>query len=844
MKKNWAWLLALLYAGTVRGQQPTVVAVMESGTPLTAQRVLLSPKFPEREVMVAQNQSYNVHGLDAAPGLWTTLLAHGTGWAHQGQSSSLNVPKNYLERAKDRSNLVGPLAADGTRWAAFGNQFPIPPSQQVLYLRQGIEEVIQKAAKRGWALTHIAEQATNWVLIFTQDEFDYPEPQTWFGETIHQTQLEGLLAAGRRIALVAQAGGKWFVTSTADIPGRRQHVRVDTSFPAEWMNEHWAIGDRVTQLVVRGLQVSGPIDYNNLEFLFPLLVDAADSSAVWYEAAIPRRAPHPDAWVALRRLIARDLNRGDYPAATATLNRFAALFPARQADVEVLRKLYASPERQLNPEALTTVNSKADEYKPAISADGTRLYFTALERKGGPGAEDLWVAERGSDGQWQAPKPLPEPVNTYASQSVTSVSADGTIISMFGTYNGGFFNLGDVYQSYQTAFGWSPPEAYPPPIKSDYLESDAQLTPDGRALIFVSTRPFGQGTTYRKNELAYGHTWGNTDIYICPKTETGWGRPINLGPMVNTPDVERTPYLHPDGKTLYFSSAGHPGFGGLDVFKVERMNDSSWTEWSTPVNLGKGFNSPADDWSYKVSTDGRYAYYASDQAQRANGDLYRVELPKELRPSPVVTVRGRVTDPAGKPLPAALGYEDLKTVTPAGELNANPTDGTYFIALPLGTDYGYTATLPGYFTVSQRLDLTAQTTALDTTVNITLYPVEELAKGETVLRLNNLFFDYDQGTLQPRSTPDLNRLKDFLNANPNLHAELLGHTDDQGSPAYNQDLSNRRAEAVRAWLVANGIAATRLKSLGFGESQPVTTNATEAGRAQNRRVEVKFYTPS
>jgi outer membrane protein OmpA-like peptidoglycan-associated protein len=272
------------------------------------------------------------------------------------------------------------------------------------------------------------------------------------------------------------------------------------------------------------------------------------------------------------------------------------------------------------------------------------------------------------------------------------------------------------------------------------------------------------------------------------------------------------------------------------------LREDSWTEWSAPVNLGKGLNSVEDDWGYKITTDGRYAYLAQAGVKGGQGgfDLVRVELPADLRPSPVATVRGRIRSRSGEPLPAKLLYENLTEMSIAGELAAKPDDGSYFIALPLGKHFGYTANLEKYFPVSQHLDLRNRTASLDTVIDITLDRIDELRTQRGSIRLNNLFFDTDKADLKPESYPELNRLVQLLLAQPDARIEIAGHTDNVGGDAYNKSLSERRARAVVQYLVQKGIASARLVPLGLGLSQPVASNTTPEGRALNRRVEVRF----
>jgi len=328
------------------------------------------------------------------------------------------------------------------------------------------------------------------------------------------------------------------------------------------------------------------------------------------------------------------------------------------------------------------------------------------------------------------------------------------------------------------------------------------------------------------------------------KTDSSWGDPINLGPVINTPYAETSHFIHPDGKTLYFSSDAHYGFGGLDVFKATRLSDTSWTEWSEPINLGKEINNDDDDWGYMVDISGDSAFFAAKNREGGYGswDIYSITLPQQTRPDTVVTITGKVTDETGKFLAADIKWEDLTTGKNVGQLKTDPRDGSYFIALPSGKNYGYYAEAAGYYSVSDNIDLRNKSGSQRITKDIVLISIKEIKKTGKTVQINNLFFDFDKHYLKSESYPELKRLANILKQNPDLHVEILGYTDNIGTPFYNRWLSEQRAKVVVNYLVSIGCKTSELSATGYGESQPIASNDTEEGRQKNRRIEFRIKT--
>jgi hypothetical protein len=310
-----------------------------------------------------------------------------------------------------------------------------------------------------------------------------------------------------------------------------------------------------------------------------------------------------------------------------------------------------------------------------------------------------------------------------------------------------------------------------------------------------------------------------------------------VGQQINTPFLDRSPFLHPDMQTLYFSSSGHGGFGKMDVFKTTRLDDT-WTNWSTPVNLGREINTPNNDWGYKVSTDGATAYFSYATEGSSYEDIYQVELPEKMRPLAVSTISGTLTDSYNLPIDAEIIIEDLETGKIVSQLKSNPRTGEFFAILPGNRKYSYYIKKEDYFPISNNIDLT-NNRRVEINENLKLFTIAELTEKGVNLTLENIFFDTDKSKLQKESFSELNRVSALIKTN-NFKIELFGHTDNIGEKDYNLQLSQKRADAVRKYLITKGIPASDISAFGKGEAEPIENNDDEKGKAKNRRVEVKF----
>jgi outer membrane protein OmpA-like peptidoglycan-associated protein len=481
----------------------------------------------------------------------------------------------------------------------------------------------------------------------------------------------------------------------------------------------------------------------------------------------------------------------------------------------------------------SAVNSPDPEYYPCITADDGTLIFT--RRVKAPQIqvygmqEDFYMSKRAPDGAWQQSKPIPTVSTADYNEGAGTLTPDGRFIIFTkcaledGSYGDNLRGLGscDLFISQRIGDRWSPAQNLGAPVNSASWESQPSMASDGRTLFFVRGRRTGNGVS-------------DMDIYTSRMIDDGsWTKPEKLGPNVNTPWQEESVQIHPDGRTLYFSSNGHPGFGGLDIF-VSRMQDDG--SWDRALNLGHPINTGADENSLLVSARGDIAYFASDRPGGLGDlDLYSFDLYPEARPQPVTYIRGHVTDKTnGKPVEADVELIDLGTGKLATAAYSDPKTGEFLVCLPSGRRYALNASAEGYLFYSESYDVAEGAPGEPITLEAPLSP---LTSG-SVIALRNIFFNTASYELLPASNAELDKLVKLLKSNPSLRIELGGHTDNVGNDAANQKLSEQRAQAVRDFAVKQGIDGASITAKGYGEAKPLATNDTEEGRSLNRRTEV------
>ncbi|MBN3034078.1 MAG: PD40 domain-containing protein, partial [Bacteroidales bacterium] len=474
------------------------------------------------------------------------------------------------------------------------------------------------------------------------------------------------------------------------------------------------------------------------------------------------------------------------------------------------------------------INSEYNEYFPCMTADGIFLLFTRLipdERARTGNQEDFFIS-RFDGAVWMPAQPVGSPINTLHNEGAPTLSVDGnqlifTACKGWNGYGPGREGYGrcDLFLSNRAGTSWSEPRNLGPPVNTSHWESQPSLASDGMTLYYVSNRS------------------GGYNIWRVGKDPAGlWGDPEMLGERINTPGDESSVFIHPDNRTLYFSSDGHPGMGGMDIF-LSRKDTAG--NWSDPVNLGYPINTRFDENSLMVSADGTKAFFASDREGGGGGlDIYSFNLYKEIRPVPVTYVKGRVYDKeTGLHLQARFRLSDLGSGSLAAESVSNPSTGEFLVCLNTQRRYALNVDKDGYLFYSEHFNLTGENPREDPfLMNIPLQPVRS---GERTI-LKNVFFETDSYELLYDSRAELNRLVEFMKTNPRIKIEISGYTDDTGESGYNQLLSENRARSVYGYLLEQGVPPERLSFAGFGENYPVDTNKTEEGRANNRRTEFKI----
>jgi outer membrane protein OmpA-like peptidoglycan-associated protein len=466
-----------------------------------------------------------------------------------------------------------------------------------------------------------------------------------------------------------------------------------------------------------------------------------------------------------------------------------------------------------------SVNSRFDEVGPIISPDGKTLYLDRTDHPDNVGKDDIWVSTLQRDGTWSVAKNIGVPLNNADHNFVSAVTPDGNTLLLGNVYNPDGTMGPGVSMVYRMQRGWSAPRKLD--IRNYYslgLSANYTLANDGKTLLMAVER---------------NDSYGDLDLFVSfLQPEGDWSEPVNLGPDINTPGADRTPFLAADGVTLYYASDGRGGYGSSDIFVARRL-DSTWRRWSTPVNMGKPINTSGWDGFFTIPASGEYAYLVSSQNSFGGADIFRVRLREESKPRPVVLISGRVLDANTKqPLEAEINYTSDDGQN-SGTARTDPATGEYKVTLPAGSSYSFRAMAVNYSDASDRIDLTKVDAYKEITRDFLLKPLQV---GSTV-RLSSVLFAIGSDELQSVSRPDLNRVIRLLSENPVMEIEIAGHTDNMGDDDKNLDLSQRRADAVKRYLVDNGIASARIVARGYGESTPTSTNDTAEGRRLNRRVE-------
>jgi outer membrane protein OmpA-like peptidoglycan-associated protein len=516
------------------------------------------------------------------------------------------------------------------------------------------------------------------------------------------------------------------------------------------------------------------------------------------------------------------------------------------------------------------VNTGFHEYSPLLTADGATLIFTSnrstdeYQIKSGTNFEDIYITHKTETG-WEEPQKISPEINSSFHDAAASISHDGKTLFLY--YEDG---AGDIYTSNFENGEWSKPVPLNKNINLPmYWETSACISADGKKLYFTSNRPGGEG------EL---------DIYVSELDSKGeWGKAVNLGPTINTPMHEDSPFIHADGVTLYFSSDGHPTMGSNDIFRSELKNG----KWSKPHNMGYPLNSIEYDGFFMLSEDKKTGYFSALREEgMGNADLYQVSFfdpPPKIEPEKVLAsvdsvdtliaitddvkpdtivvakeletyidpmielqkglqivtiLKGKVIDEVtSQPLRALITLVNNETNEMIERIYSQDSTGDFELVIPHGGNFGVATEAAGYLfnSINFNLPQFAEFQEIDTHILMVKAEV-----GSKVV-LKNIFFDTGKAELKSESVGELEKIRQLLISNASMKMQINGHTDNTGNPAANKALSLKRAEAVVQYLVEKGVDSSRLSAKGFGAERPLVSNDDEQeGREINRRTEIEI----
>jgi outer membrane protein OmpA-like peptidoglycan-associated protein len=506
--------------------------------------------------------------------------------------------------------------------------------------------------------------------------------------------------------------------------------------------------------------------------------------------------------------------------------------------LEMLRwsKFYVDIQKNVRPFAPTPVkgiDTPKDEYLAIITPDNTEALY--IRRVPVNQTDRVWSSQLQAEvftmslmqpnGEFDKGTFMDDPFNKNPNEGAATLTIDNKHLFYTITKDAGDGPNTDIYTADLNDGSWTPIRSLGEKVNDPiYWDSQPTISGDGNILYFASNRPGGQG---------------GIDIWMTKKGIDGeWGVPINLGPAINTQYNEKSPFIHSDSQTLYFSSDGHPGVGQYDIFYSRADANGKWKE---PVNIGIPINTAGDDVGFFVSTDGTTGFFnsnASIPGQIGGYDVYQFELYPEARPEATVIVKGDLKDEFGNPLTGPTTVEIKNVQTKQKSFGVVDTiTGSFAAAIKISKKEDYVITIKKDSAAFNSQLISGKQEFKTTVVVAEPMKIAKLKEG-SAYTINDINFASNAAVLEPESMVVLELFAAYLKEHPTMKIEIRGHTDNVGDDGQNLDLSNERSYAVFEALTKFGVPRSQITSAkGYGETKPIADNATAEGRAKNRRTE-------
>ena len=529
----------------------------------------------------------------------------------------------------------------------------------------------------------------------------------------------------------------------------------------------------------------------------------------------------------IEKLAHMAFDRGEYVKAQEYLNQFLTEVPERSKadDIVLLSSSLGFAQNQIEnyDEAISVdvltenINRFKLQYLPSITIDNSAMFFTKRDHVSGD--EDIVVSYSKNDG-WLPAQSVSQRINSHLNEGACSVSADGRIMIFTSCDKRDSYGSCDLYITKKTGENWSKPKNLGRSVNSRYWESQPSLSADGKTLYFSSNRSGGKG---------------GRDLWVSKNEDGKWIKPTNLGDLINTPKDETTPFIHPDGETLYFSANGYPGMGGYDLYKAN-LTDSIWSQ---PQNIGYPINTHKDEVAIIIASDGVTAYFAKEEQKNfeiLDSKIVSTRLKEEMSSNETTFIIGKVMDAKShEPLRAEVQIVDLLGNKNVYLSESDSLTGVFYMILPKGLNLAAYVKKKGYLYADYSFESNSNSNSTFDTLTIELDRIEE---GQSIV-LQNVYFDFDSYELKQESESEIENAYQMLVDNPSIIVEIAGHTDNIGSVAYNLELSTKRANIIYQELIKKGIEATRITYKGYGQHSPKTSNDSDESRQSNRRIEFR-----